>query len=62
MMVLAAYGMLIDSSSSLTWIPSITLLLFMTASTIGFLMVPWVMIGELYPSQVKQNYFSLLAL
>uniref|UniRef100_A0A1B6MIW6 Major facilitator superfamily (MFS) profile domain-containing protein n=1 Tax=Graphocephala atropunctata TaxID=36148 RepID=A0A1B6MIW6_9HEMI len=36
-----------------TWFPVLNLFLFMTASTMGYLTVPWVMIGEVYPSKVR---------
>uniref|UniRef100_A0A1B6GJS3 Major facilitator superfamily (MFS) profile domain-containing protein n=1 Tax=Cuerna arida TaxID=1464854 RepID=A0A1B6GJS3_9HEMI len=36
-----------------TWFPVVNLFVFMAASTIGYLVVPWVMIGELYPSKVR---------
>ncbi|KAG8319913.1 hypothetical protein J6590_081053 [Homalodisca vitripennis] len=38
---------------SATWIPILNLFVFMTASTMGYLTVPWVMIGEVYPSKVR---------
>lgn len=36
-----------------TWFPVAAIFLFIAASTIGYLVVPWVMIGELYPSKVR---------
>lgn len=45
-----------------TWFPVSSIFLFIAASTIGYLVVPWVMIGELYPSKVRKNYFTLLLL
>uniref|UniRef100_A0A1B6L1E3 Major facilitator superfamily (MFS) profile domain-containing protein n=1 Tax=Graphocephala atropunctata TaxID=36148 RepID=A0A1B6L1E3_9HEMI len=36
-----------------TWFPVLNLFLFMTASTMGYLTVPWVMISEVYPSKVR---------
>lgn len=37
----------------LTWIPVLCIFVFTIASTLGFLVVPWVMIGELYPQRVR---------
>jgi SP family facilitated glucose transporter-like MFS transporter 8 len=39
-----------------TWIPVACIFIFTIASTLGYLVVPWVMIGEVYPTQVK--YFT----
>ena len=36
-----------------TWIPVACIFIFTIASTLGYLVVPWVMIGEVYPTQVK---------
>jgi facilitated trehalose transporter len=36
-----------------TWIPVMCIFLFMITCTLGFLVVPWVMIGELYPMKVR---------
>ncbi|GLG93599.1 hypothetical protein R5R35_003750 [Gryllus longicercus] len=36
-----------------TWFPVACIFIFTVASTIGFLVVPWVMIGEVYPTQVR---------
>jgi facilitated trehalose transporter len=36
-----------------TWIPVACIFIFIIACTIGFLVVPWVMIGELYPMKVR---------
>lgn len=36
-----------------TWIPVAALMVFTIASVIGYLVVPWVMIGEVYPTQVR---------
>jgi hypothetical protein len=40
-----------------TWIPVACIFIFTIASTLGYLVVPWVMIGEVYPTQVK--YFTI---
>lgn len=36
-----------------TWIPVTCIFLYTMACTMGFLVVPWVMIGEVYPTQVR---------
>lgn len=36
-----------------TWIPVTCIFIFIIACTLGFLIVPWVMIGEVYPTQVR---------
>jgi len=36
-----------------TWFPVLVIFTFTAASTVGYLIVPWVMIGELYPIKVR---------
>ncbi|CAK1604498.1 unnamed protein product [Parnassius mnemosyne] len=36
-----------------SWIPVASIYIFMIACTLGYLIVPWVMIGEVYPTQVR---------
>lgn len=36
-----------------TWIPVTCIFIFIITCTMGFLVVPWVMIGELYPMKVR---------
>ncbi|VVC33703.1 Hypothetical protein CINCED_3A016009 [Cinara cedri] len=36
-----------------TWIPIMSLFTFYACSTIGYLIVPWVMIGEVFPRQIR---------
>uniref|UniRef100_A0A6E8VUK9 Facilitated trehalose transporter Tret1 n=1 Tax=Anopheles coluzzii TaxID=1518534 RepID=A0A6E8VUK9_ANOCL len=36
-----------------TWFPVACIFIFITTCTVGFLVVPWVMIGELYPMKVR---------
>lgn len=38
---------------SYTWFPVLCIFVFTIACTLGFLVVPWVMIGELYPQKVR---------
>lgn len=36
-----------------TWIPVASIFLFTIFCTLGYLIIPWVMIGEVYPTQVR---------
>lgn len=36
-----------------TWFPVACIFAFIMTCTVGFLIVPWVMIGELYPQKVR---------
>lgn len=36
-----------------TWFPVLCIFVFIMTCTLGFLVVPWVMIGELYPMKVR---------
>lgn len=36
-----------------TWFPILSLFIFYACSTIGYLIVPWVMIGEVFPRQIR---------
>lgn len=36
-----------------TWIPVASIFIFIIACTLGYLIIPWVMIGEVYPTQVR---------
>jgi len=36
-----------------TWFPVMTLFVFYACSTVGYLIVPWVMIGEVFPRQIR---------
>ena len=43
-----------------SWIPIVSIFVFVIACTLGYLIVPWVMIGEVYPTQVSLifvNYY-----
>lgn len=38
---------------SYSWIPVASIYIFVVSCTLGYLIVPWVMIGEVYPTQVR---------
>lgn len=42
-----------------TWIPVTCIFVFQACCALGFLVVPWVMIGELYPMKVRGIYGGL---
>uniref|UniRef100_A0A023F846 Putative transporter major facilitator superfamily n=2 Tax=Triatoma infestans TaxID=30076 RepID=A0A023F846_TRIIF len=42
-----------EDAESPSLIPIITILIYILASTVGFLTLPWAMIGEVYPAQVR---------
>ncbi|XP_044591097.1 facilitated trehalose transporter Tret1-like isoform X1 [Cotesia glomerata] len=39
--------------ATFTWVPVVCIFAYTIACTIGFLVIPWVMIGEVYPVQVR---------
>jgi len=41
------------TSSGAPWFPAMCIFLYTAFCTVGFLIVPWVMIGEVYPSRVR---------
>lgn len=41
-----------------SYLPVLMLMTFTAASTIGYLVVPWVMIGEVYPTKVIKRPFN----
>lgn len=45
----------ISQEAALTWnwIPAVALIIFIFMCTVGFLTLPWAMIGEVYPSEVR---------
>jgi MFS family permease len=46
-------GFLYLGSPALNWLPAVTLVLYIFMSTVGFLTLPWAMIGELFPARVR---------
>lgn len=56
--VLSGAGMavcmgVLAASPALSWVPATTLVLYILMSTVGFLTLPWAMIGELFPAHVR---------
>lgn len=49
----------IGSHESVSYIPISMLLLYILGSTIGFLTLPWSMIGEVYPAHVRGVRYCL---
>ncbi|KAF7995767.1 hypothetical protein HCN44_006874 [Aphidius gifuensis] len=47
------YWKLNNIEPSFTWMPVLFIFSYTIACTIGFLVIPWVMIGEVYPVQVR---------
>lgn len=58
MFILAIYGLLSENWKEkgtepiALWIPILSIYLFVVVTSVGYLIVPWVMIGELYPTEV----------
>lgn len=48
-----------NSQESVSYIPISMLLLYILGSTIGFLTLPWSMIGEVYPAHVRGVRYCL---
>lgn len=42
-----------DETTVAVWFPVLCLFLFCACSTVGYLLVPWVLIGELFPKQIR---------
>ncbi|XP_052123633.1 facilitated trehalose transporter Tret1-like [Frankliniella occidentalis] len=51
-----------EAASHITWLPLAALMVFMVSNNLGTTTVPWVMIGELLPLQVKAFIPSLSVL
>lgn len=49
----------LGSQESVSYIPISMLLLYILGSTIGFLTLPWSMIGEVYPAHVRGVRYCL---
>ncbi|XP_075219948.1 facilitated trehalose transporter Tret1-like isoform X2 [Lycorma delicatula] len=39
--------------SSISWVPLLSILFYVLSSTVGFLTLPWAMVGEVFPTQVR---------
>lgn len=53
MVGLGSYVWMKDYLSSYSWIPIVCISGYTVACTLGFLVIPWVMIGEIYPVQIR---------
>ncbi|XP_063361210.1 facilitated trehalose transporter Tret1-like isoform X1 [Cydia amplana] len=59
MIVLAVYMYFIEQwkqagvAPMYSWVPVAAIFIFMISCTLGYLIVPWIMIGEVYPMQVR---------
>lgn len=42
-----------NEPAMMTWLPDVCLFLFCACSTVGYMIVPWVMIGEVFPSKIR---------
>lgn len=42
-----------DLPPQYSWIPVASIYIFVISCTLGYLIIPWVMIGEVYPTQVR---------
>lgn len=41
------------TAERLAWLPVVSLILYILTSTIGFLTIPWAMVGEVFPTKVR---------
>ncbi|XP_058824533.1 facilitated trehalose transporter Tret1-like isoform X2 [Topomyia yanbarensis] len=48
-----------DGTTTLTWIPVLCLLLYVCASMVGLLTIPWTMTAELFPTEIRGIGHSL---
>ncbi|XP_026739626.1 facilitated trehalose transporter Tret1-like isoform X2 [Trichoplusia ni] len=59
MIILAVYMYFVkfwkdnDLPPQYSWIPVASIYIFVVSCTLGYLIIPWVMIGEVYPTQVR---------
>ena len=51
-----------DDTSSYGWLPLLSVCVFITVFSLGFGPIPWMMIGELFPPQIKGIASSLSCL
>jgi len=42
-----------ETSESISWFPVLCIMLYILTSTIGFMTLPWAMVGEVYPTKVR---------
>lgn len=55
-------GEILEANNSISYLPLMMLLIYIISSTIGFLTLPWSMIGEVYPSQIRGVSFYILTI
>lgn len=46
--------------TSIAFIPLVALCIFIIAFSMGFGPIPWMMIGEIFPAQIKGKLFTLM--
>lgn len=49
------------AANSVTWLPVVSLIVFVIAYCIGFGPLPWAVLGEMFPSNVKSYASTLVA-
>ncbi|XP_001604742.4 facilitated trehalose transporter Tret1 isoform X2 [Nasonia vitripennis] len=53
MLSFGSYVSFKDQLSNYSWIPVVCIMGYTIACTLGFLVIPWIMIGEIYPVQIR---------
>jgi Sugar (and other) transporter len=42
-----------EEEVSMSWLPTVCILVYIVTSTLGFLTLPWVMVGEVFPADLR---------